>query len=239
MIGALINAAGIVVGGLAGSWSDRQLSPQRQRQLQVLLGAFTVFFGLSIVWSGLRGSWTQFLGKFALMLVALMLGKLTGHVLRIQRCVNKAGRFASSQLSPDQALSNRSFSDLFVACAAVYCLAPLALLGSLAEGLHGDLRPLIIKTIMDGLAAMAFARIFPGAVFLSAIPVFVWQGTLTLGTRFLLPTLERGLLVDTLTATAGMLIFAVALVILRLRRIELADYWPSLLYAPLLTLLFR
>lgn len=123
------------------------LSPHRQRQLQVcLLGAFTVFFGLSIVWSGLRGSWTQFLSKFALMLVALMLGKLTGHVLRIQRCVNKgAGRFASNQLSPDQAVSNRSFSDVFVACAAVYCLAPWALLGSLAEGLHRDLRPLIIK----------------------------------------------------------------------------------------------
>ena len=93
--------------------------------------------------------------------------------------------------------------------------------------------------IMDGLAAMSFARMLPGAVLLSAIPVFVWQGTLTLAARFLLPTLERALLVDTLTATAGMLIFAVALVILRLRRIELADYWPSLLYAPLLTLLFR
>ena len=92
---------------------------------------------------------------------------------------------------------------------------------------------------MDALAAASLARMSRGGVLLSAIPVLLWQGTLTLGVRSLLPTLERGLVVDSLTATTGILVFAVALVILRLRKIELADYWPSLVYAPLLALLFR
>lgn len=238
MTGALLNAAGIVGGGLAGVLTRRQLSPLRQRQVQVLIGAFTVFVGLSLVWNGLRGSFYPFMGKLALMLLSLMVGKFTGQLLRLQHHVNRAGRYASKLLNRDQCVPGQGVNECFLACTAVYCLAPLAILGSLAEGLHGDLRPLVLKTIMDALAAVSFARMSRGGVFLSAIPVLVWQGTLTLGVRYLLPTLERGLVVDSLTATTGILVFAVALVILRLRKIELADYWPSLVYAPLLALLF-
>jgi uncharacterized membrane protein YqgA involved in biofilm formation len=239
VIGAWLNAAGILGGGLVGLWSAHQLSPQRQRQLQVLLGAFTVYVGLSLAWSGLRGSPRQFFGNLALMLLALMLGKLTGHGLGLQRRVNRAGSYANDLLNPSQSVPAAGVNAGFVACTAVYCLAPLAVLGSLAEGLQGDIKPLAIKTVMDTLAAVIFARFLRGGALLSAVPVLVWQGTLTLGTRALLPTLEQRMLVDVLMATTGFLVFAVALVILRIRKIQLADYWPSLLYAPFLALLFR
>lgn len=237
--GALINAAAILAGGLAGIGTHLQVRPGRQQQIQKILGALTVFAGLSVAWSGLQGSLGQFLGKGLVVLLSLMLGKLTGHWLRLQGIVNRAGRFASQHLTRSQTTDAMPFGDVFTACAAVYCLAPLAVLGSLAEGLRGDLKPLMIKSIMDGLAAMAFARSVGRGVLVSALPVFVWQGTLTLGVRWLSPFLEDRMLVDTLSATTGFLVFAVALVILKLRRIELADYLPSLLYAPAITLVFR
>lgn len=239
MIGALANGAGIALGALVGLWTDRQLSPARQRQLQVLLGAFTVFAGLSLAWNGLRGPPAQFFGKLVLMLVTLMLGKLTGQWLRIQSRVNGAGVFAQEQLQSAAGADSAAMGRGFPACAAVYCLAPLAVLGALAEGLQSDLRPLGLKTVMDALAAVTFARAFRWGAVLSAVPVVVWEGTLTLGSRLLQPVLEQRLLLDNLVATTGFLVFAVALVILRLRRIELADYYPSLIYAPLLAMAFR
>ena len=115
----------------------------------------------------------------------------------------------------------------------------MAILGSLQDGLYDNPRTLLLKSCMDGLAAMAFARTFGWGVLLSAIPVLAYQGTLTLLAEFLSPLLHQKSLLDSVGATGGLLIFCVALVILELKRVELADYLPSLFYAPLLTWVFR
>jgi uncharacterized membrane protein YqgA involved in biofilm formation len=92
---------------------------------------------------------------------------------------------------------------------------------------------------MDGLATMAFVTTFGWGVMLSVIPVVAYQGTITLSARFLGSLLEERGLIDSLNATGGMLVFCIALVILELKKIELADYLPSLAFAPLLTWLLK
>lgn len=75
---------------------------------------------------------------------------------------------------------------------------------------------------------------------LSAVPVLAVQGTITLACgQFLKPFLEGRALVDSVNAVGGLVVFCVALVILGLKRIELAEYLPSLLFGPLLTWLWR
>jgi uncharacterized membrane protein YqgA involved in biofilm formation len=91
---------------------------------------------------------------------------------------------------------------------------------------------------MDGLATMAFVSTFGWGVMLSVIPVVAYQGTLTLGAKFAAPLLENHALLDSINGTGGMLLFCVALIILDLKKIELGDYLPSLLFAPLLTWLW-
>lgn len=88
---------------------------------------------------------------------------------------------------------------------------------------------------MDGLATWGFVSIFGWGVLLAALPVLALQGTITLGcAEFLKPFLEAHNLLEPLNATSGMLIFSVALVVLELKKIELADYLPSLFFAPLI-----
>ena len=93
---------------------------------------------------------------------------------------------------------------------------------------------------MEGLATMGFVPLFGWGVMLAALPVLAFQGTITLGCGvFLRPILEAHGLIDSINAAGGLLVFSVALVILDLKRIELADYLPSLIVAPLITWLWR
>jgi uncharacterized membrane protein YqgA involved in biofilm formation len=126
-----------------------------------------------------------------------------------------------------------------VVCSVLFCAAPLAVVGSLFDGLTDNFKPLLIKSVMDGLATMAFTGMFGWSAILSVIPVIAWQGTLTLLAGSLLPFLARHGLIDSLNATGGLLIFTVSLIILELKKVELADYIPSLIYAPLLAWLWH
>jgi len=108
------------------------------------------------------------------------------------------------------------------------------------DGLSGYYYPLAVKAVMDGLATLGFALLFRWGVLFAALPVLAFQGTLTLlCAQFLKPFLEAHSLVDSANAVGGLLVFSVALVILELKKIELADYLPSLIFAPLLAWLTR
>jgi uncharacterized membrane protein YqgA involved in biofilm formation len=93
---------------------------------------------------------------------------------------------------------------------------------------------------MEGLATMGFVQVLGWGSMLSALPVLVFQGSIALSCQFFLgPFLQQHGLVDSVNAVGGLLVFSVALVMLELKRIEMADYLPSLIFAPLLTWLFR
>jgi uncharacterized membrane protein YqgA involved in biofilm formation len=97
-----------------------------------------------------------------------------------------------------------------------------------------------VKAVIDGLATLGFVRLFGWGAMLAALPVLAFQGTITLVCmQFLKPTLEVHSLIDSINATGGLLVFCVALIILELKRLELADYLPSLAFAPLLAWVFR
>ena len=98
---------------------------------------------------------------------------------------------------------------------------------------------LILKSVMDGLAAMAFSRVFGWSVLLSALPVLAYQGTITLLAQMVEPFLRMHDLMDITGVTLGLLIYAVSVVIMGLKRIDLADYLPSLFWAPLLAWLLK
>ena len=103
----------------------------------------------------------------------------------------------------------------------------------------GDWGPLAVKMVMDGLAAMGFVSVFGWGVALSAIPVFAYQGTLTLAVHRLEPFLTEHHLISSVNAVGGLLVFCVALVILELKKFELGDYLPSLAMAPVVSWVFH
>jgi uncharacterized membrane protein YqgA involved in biofilm formation len=239
MTGTIVNAAAILLGGIVGLTASKPPSLAHQAALKILLGAFTVYAGLSATWQALNGSFPQVLKQLTIVLLALMLGNLTGKLLRLQKSLNHLGQYAKQNISRAHPASPRRSSEGFITCSILFCVTPIAVLGSLQDGLTGNFKTLVVKSVMDGLATMAFVTTFGWGAILSVIPVIACQGTLSLLARLLQPYLAQHALLDSVNATAGLLVFCIALIILELKKVELADYLPSLAFAPLLTWLWR
>jgi uncharacterized membrane protein YqgA involved in biofilm formation len=230
MVGTILNVAGILVGGIVGLVRRKPLTPANESFFKVALGVFTVWYGLKLTWLSLGDSFLLVLKQLLLIIVALMLGKMTGHLLRLQRLSNKLGRDARDLMSAGPGVGSG-----VKACAALFCAAPLGILGAVVDGLQSYFAPLAIKAVIDGLATMGFVKIFGWSPILSAVPVLALQGSIWLACHYVAqPFLATHGLIEPITGTAGLLIFSVALVILGIKKLELADYLPSLIFAPVL-----
>jgi uncharacterized membrane protein YqgA involved in biofilm formation len=234
VIGTYINVAGILLGGIMGLVRKTPLSLANQNRLKIVLGALTIFCGCRLAWVSLNGPFLQILKQLGIVLLALILGKFAGRLLHLQKASNRVGRFARERMNATKPDDPNRFTNGFLVCSALFCAAPLGWLGAIQDGLSGYYYPLAVKALMDGLAVMGFVSMFGWGAMLSAVPVLIFQGTITLlCARFLQPALAAPL-IDAINATGGFLIFCVALIIFEVRKIEVADYLPSLAIAPLL-----
>jgi len=240
VLGTILNAAGILIGGIVGLTVSKQLPPVTQKAIKGFLGVLTVYVGLKLSWSGLGGGFGAVLKQLLIVLLALVMGRLTGRLLHLQKGLNRLGQYAKEKFShAGEPGTSHRFGDGFVTCTLLFCVGPMAILGAVQDGLEGRWETLGIKAIMDGLATMAFVTTFGWGAILSLVPVVAYQGTITLAAKFLTPLLEERALMDAVNATGGLLVFCIALVILELKKVELADYLPSLAFAPLLTWAWR
>jgi hypothetical protein len=244
--GAILNAGGIVLGGLVGLVRPQAFSAQTQITFKILLGVFALFFGLRLTWFSLGGSAGQMLKQVTIALAALVIGNWVGKLCRLQAGSNHLGQRARNLIENNRPDSPRRAGVGMNVCAILFCAAPLGLLGAIQDGLPlragdtGYFYPLAVKAVMDGLAMIGFVTIFgPGAI-LAALPVFVFLGTITTATHlFVEPFLRTHLLLDSVNSVGGLMVCCVGVVIFEIRRVELANYLPALLVAPLLTWLWR
>ena len=233
-LGTLLNAVGIVLGGIAGLTMSRFFTAPRQLFLKVLLGAFVVFVGLRTTVTSLGGGFWPVGKQILIVLLSMSIGRMIGRLLHLQKASNRLGQFAKEKISAAGSASAQRHSEGFITCALLFCVGPMAILGAIQDGLNGEYQTLALKGVMDGLATMAFVTTFGWGAMLAVIPVVAYQGTLTLCARLLAPYLEERALLDAVNATGGMLIFTISLIILEIRKVELADYLPSLAVAPVL-----
>lgn len=228
------------MGGVVGLARRKPLSPATESFCRVAMGVFTVFYGLRLTCLSLDWSFPRILKQLLVAVLAMMLGKVTGRLLGLQRMSNRLGQTAREHIVAATPEDPRRLSNGFKTCAALLCAAPLGILGSIQDGVSGYFYPLGVKAVMDGLATMGFVKVFGWGVLIAALPVLAVQGTITLVcAEYLKPFLEAHGLVDSVNAVGGLLVFCVALVILGLKKIELANYLPSLAFAPLLTWVWR
>src|SRR5215475_1608043 len=99
LIGTLLNVAGILIGGIVGLVRRKPLSVAQESWFKVAIGAFTVFYGLRLTWSSLGGSFWQVVKQLIIAVVALILGKITGRLLRIQKGSNRLGQRAKELIT--------------------------------------------------------------------------------------------------------------------------------------------
>ena len=242
MTGAILNAAGILVGSLIGLARTTPLSAQTQAFFKVALGVSTIYYGLRLTWLSIGGTFSLVLKQILIALLAVMLGKLLGGWLHFQKASNRAGQYARRLIEQTQTDGSLRFSNGLNACAILFCASPLGILGAVQDGLPGQpdgvgyFYALAIKGVMDALAMLSFVRLFGAGSMLAALPVFLLQGTITLTCMvYLEPFLRTHALLDSVNAVGGLIVCTVGLVIFELKKVELADYLPALAVAPLVT----
>ncbi len=220
--GTLINALAVLVGGVIGSLVGDRLPKRIHEALFGVLGLFTVLIGL-------LGALTT---KNPLILLgSLLIGTLLGEMMNIEAGLEKAGDWLQSKL----AKPGSTLSEAFVTASLVFCVGPLSILGSLDNGLSGDMTKLVIKATLDGFAALAFGATLGWGVLLAIITILVYQGGLSLGAHAIAPLLTGNAdTITELTATGGLILVAVGLKLLKIRDLRVANYLPALVVAPLL-----
>lgn len=219
-VGTLVNVIAIVLGAALGVLLGGRLPGRIRDTIMDCLGLLTLVLGISIAIG------TE---SFFIVLGAVLLGALTGELLAIERRLEGLGDWFQRRLAVQQA----TFSEGFVTASLLFCIGPMAILGSIQDGLSHDPEILMLKAVLDGFAALAFAITLGWGVGLSALSVGVYQGVLTL----LAGGAERVMtdaMITEMTATGGVLILAIGMRMIDLRRIRVGNLLPALVFAPLL-----
>jgi uncharacterized membrane protein YqgA involved in biofilm formation len=131
--------------------------------------------------------------------------------------------------------SKEKFITGFVNASLVFTIGPLAILGALSDGLGQGIEQLATKSILDGFASLAFAASLGWGVALSAIPVGLWQGLITV-LAFSVGAVVSAPVISALTATGGVLLLGVGFRLLQIRQVAVGNMLPALIVAPLITL---
>jgi uncharacterized membrane protein YqgA involved in biofilm formation len=236
-IGTLVNVATVLLGASIGVLAGHRL-PERTRDVVTdALGLVTLLIaGTSAVAVG-SPALTSYVGSSAPMLIvlgAMVIGGIVGSLLRLEARVEGLGGWLQTRLAGETgSVERHRFIEGFVVSSLVFCMGPLTILGSLNDGLGQGADQLYLKSALDGFAAIAFAASFGWGVAASALTVLVVQGGLTV-VGLLLGDVLPDADVAALTAVGGLLLVGVALRLLRIREIPVADLLPALIAAPVL-----
>ncbi len=246
MTGTLINTATILIGGALGMLFGARL-PERVRQTVVSgMGLFVLAIGLQMFLKT-----TNSLIVLGSLLIGGILGEwwcIEDHIRYLGQILEK--RFGQPEIGFDPAAENdpaniipsqaqkprkdSRFVRGFLTASLLFCIGPMAILGSIQDGLVGDYRTLAIKSVLDGFASLAFASTLGAGVLFSSLMVLAYQGGISL-----LAAQAQGLIspemMNELTATGGVLLLGIAISgLLEIKHIRIGSFLPSLVIAPIL-----
>jgi len=220
--GTLLNLLTVLAGGLVGTLLGDRLPPRLRENVVAGVGLFVAVMGV----------------KFAIdtanllyLLGAILIGGIIGSLAGIERRLNELGAAFQRRFAPPGRTS--TIAEAFVTASIVFCVGPLTFLGAIRNGLTGDASLLAIKSVLDGFTAIAFAATLGWGVLLSLAVILVYQGGLAAGASVFASLLSDAQLRE-MNATGGLLLLGVGLKLLRLRDVQVADYLPAIVVAPLL-----
>lgn len=219
--GTAINVGAILAGGLLGTLGRRVLPARISQNILHLMGLFTAVVGLRMLWPG---------QALLSALISLVVGGLIGEALRIEERLEKFSARVLRRFNGAQAAQG------FLAASLLFCVGPMAIVGSVADGLSHNVTVLATKSALDGIASVPLAATLGMGVLLSLLPVLFYQGALTAGAVFIEPLLRGPVLTD-LNTVGGFLVLAIGLGIAEIKHFPVANLLPALVVQAALSLL--
>jgi len=221
MRGTIVNVMAVLVGSGIGLMAGSRLPDRLQRIITTGLGLATLLIGVQMALK---------VQNMLVVIASMVIGGVVGELLGIEAALERAGEWLKTRARSDSG----TFVTGYVTASLVFCVGPMTILGSIQEGLSGNAEIIYTKSMLDGATSIAFASSLGAGVGFAAVTVLVFQGALTLlGGQ--LTFLLRPEILNELTATGGLLILGIGLLLLDVKRLPIANLLPALVVAVLLT----
>jgi len=224
MLGTIINAAAVAIGSLIGLLLNFKLPERYHKILFQGIGLFTFFLGVKLALNT---------NNLLIMVFSIVLGSITGELVNIEKGMEKI----STKIKKRTGSLSNTFTEGFITAFLLFCMGSMTILGAFEEGLGGKPNLLLAKSVLDGFSSIALASALGLGVLFSIIPLIVYQGGLTILTRYLGKFISEPI-INELTAVGGIILLGLALRILKLKKINILNLLPALVFAVLLTSIF-
>jgi len=226
MTGTFINVAAILIGGTIGLIFGARIPERFKNTVIAGMGLFTAAMGLQMF---LKSS------NQLIVLGALIIGALLGEWIGIEDKLQAFGQILEKRFSSDSETGAGSkFVRGFMVSSLLFCIGPMAILGSIQDGLTGDYKLLAVKSTLDGFASIAFASTLGVGVMFSSLIILVYQGGISLLAGQLNALVTDPMMAE-MTATGGVILMGVAVSnLLELKKIRVGNFLPALAAAPLI-----
>jgi uncharacterized membrane protein YqgA involved in biofilm formation len=233
--GTLINFITIILGSLLGVLIAHRLTVHLRSVVTDGLGLITLTVGgLSVADIVNPALTTQVPNGTSILILlgSVLIGGLLGASLGIERWLESLGERAKARFAKDAQSNN--FTEGFVAASLLFSIGPLAIMGSISDGLGNGNEQLLLKSTLDFFAAIAFAATFGMGVSLSAFVVLAVQGSFTIFGKFLGEFISEPAVLA-MNAAGGLLLLGIGLNLLNIRKVPVGDLLPAIAIAPIIT----
>ena len=231
--GTVINILTIIGGAGLGVILGVRM-PERMRALITdILGLITILGGATALAPIVSDRYIQSLPKgwpLLAILASLLIGGVIGSALDLEKRIEASGDYLRRRFKAEK---DGTFVEGFLASSLLFVIGPLAILGSISDGMGTGTDQLLLKSSLDFFAAMAFAASLGWGVAAAAIPVGIYQGLWTLA-GFALGSVLSDYQVDAMTIVGGLMLVSIGLGLLKIKTIAIGNLLPALAVAPLL-----
>jgi uncharacterized membrane protein YqgA involved in biofilm formation len=225
LLGVIVNTLAIIVGAFLGQLFTKINQDMKDTVMKAI--------GLAILVLGMGMAFKS--DQFLIVLFSLAIGAAIGEWTRIEEKLERLGQWLEQKVGKNKG----NVAKAFVTTTLIYCIGAMGVVGALDSGLRMDHNVLYTKAFLDGFTAIIFSSTLGIGVIFSAIPVFIYQGAIVLGStlinHFLAPELIERIIAD-ITATGGILILGIGLNLLEITKIKVGNLLPALLVAILLSI---
>ena len=222
--GSVFNSLAVLFGGLLGLFIGKFIPERLQSTIFNSMGLFILYVGINMSLSTKNS---------IAVLLALVLGAITGALLGLEDKLSSLGDVLKAKIHS----SDSGFTQGFVSATLIFCMGSMAIIGAFNDGLRHDPELLITKGIMDGISSVLFAGSMGIGVVFSIIPMFIYQGALTLLAVWAEPFITPDMFAN-ISGIGGLMIMGIGLNFLKITKLKLGDMLPGLIYVVLFTALF-
>lgn len=229
LFGTLVNVLLIIIGSVIGRFLGR--IPERIRE------TVTYAIGLAVMVIGIQMSFAT--SQIIIVIISIVLGAAIGEWLDLDGQLNRLGRWMESKAGKTSEENGQGgIAQGFVTGTLIFVIGSMAVIGAIDSGLRNDHDVLIAKGIIDGFTALILSSTLGIGVILSAVPVFLYQGAITMLASVISRFIPDDMLqffIEEMTATGGLMIIAIGLNLIGLTKIRVANLVPGILIVALVT----